>query len=159
MSLTGFHNAFFDMSDPLGVTERQPAGCPPGAFPSDTLAGDPGNQPQGNSNCQTPRFRPGTLGPDRAGGGGQAAQGNQDQRSARAIEVRTLGASYGLELYLKRKLTSRVGGFVCDVTEDRREGRHVAAARCSGRSGRLDGRGDVAAHPVGHLLRRQARHA
>lgn len=112
VSLTGFHNAFFDMSDPLGVTERQPAGCPPGAFPSDTLAGDPGNQPQGNSNCQTPRFRPGTLGPDRAGGGGQAAQGNQDQRSARAIEVRTLGASYGLELYLKRKLTSRVGGFV-----------------------------------------------
>ncbi len=26
--------------------------------------------------------------------------------------MRTLGASYGLELYLKRKLTSRVGGFL-----------------------------------------------
>ncbi len=67
----------------------------------------------GNSGpCGTPRFRPGTLGSDRAGGGGQAAQSNNDQRNANAIEVRTLGASYGLELYVKKKLTSRVGGFL-----------------------------------------------
>lgn len=112
-TVTGFHNAFFDMSDPLGVTQREPAGCPPGSFPSDTLAGDPMRQPTGNSGpCGTPRFRPGTLGSDRAGGGGQAAQSNNDQRNANAIEVRTLGASYGLELYVKKKLTSRVGGFL-----------------------------------------------
>jgi hypothetical protein len=43
-TLTAFHNGFFDMSDPLGVVDRAtPTGCPPGTFPSDTLAGDRAN--------------------------------------------------------------------------------------------------------------------
>jgi hypothetical protein len=108
---TLFHNAFFNMSDPLGATEPVLNGCPPGTFPGDTLAGDRGSQPENASACG-PRFRAGILGPDRSGGGGQGADGRNSSRVQSAFEVRTLGASYGLELYLKRKLSHRVGGFL-----------------------------------------------
>ena len=66
---TVFHNGFFNMSDALGVMQAQPAGCLPGTFPTDTLAGDPGGLAR--SHMCGDRFTPGTLGPDRSGGGGQ----------------------------------------------------------------------------------------
>jgi hypothetical protein len=108
---TVFQNAFFSMSDPLGSNEPELDGCPPGAYPSDTLGGDRGRQPSGNPDCGD-RFDPGTLGPDRTGGGGQAADSRGGRRVADAFEVRTMGSAYGLELLLKKKLTDRVGGFL-----------------------------------------------
>ncbi len=111
LTVTGFHNGFFDMSDPLGSTPRTQQGCPPGSMPADTLAGDRVTDPgQGGSNCGA-RFTPGTLGPDRSGGGGQGADSTNGQRTANALEVRTRGRSYGLEVFLKKRLTSRLGGF------------------------------------------------
>ncbi len=108
---TVFHNGFFDMSDPLGATPMEINGCAPGTFPSDTLAGDRGSDPMGTGNCK-PRFTVGTAGPDRTGGGGQGADSTGSTRASNALEARTNGASYGLELFLKRRLTSRVGGFL-----------------------------------------------
>ncbi|MDB4944869.1 MAG: TonB family protein / TonB-dependent receptor [Labilithrix sp.] len=109
---TVFHNAFYDMSDPLGSAEQTIAGCAPGTFPVDTIAGDRGGQPGNNSQaCGVPRFPPGTIGPDRSGGGGQGADSNNSRRVQSAFEVRTRGQAFGLELFLKRKLTSRIGGF------------------------------------------------
>src|SRR5690606_38281348 len=64
---TVFHNAFFDMSDPLGASPPQISGCPPGAFPTDSIAGDRGRIGGGSgrgSTCGVPRFPPGTIGPD-----------------------------------------------------------------------------------------------
>jgi hypothetical protein len=76
------------------------------------LAGDRLTQATTPPPCRT-RFDPGTLGPDNSGGGGQASTGGGNgERVLRAFEVRTLGHSYGLELYLKRALTSKFGGFV-----------------------------------------------
>ncbi len=110
---TVFHNAFYSMSDPLGVAAAQTSGCPPGAFPTDTLGGDRGNQPGGNgATCGTPRFTPGTVGPDRSGGGSQAAESTNSTRTANLFEVRTDGQAYGLELFLKRRLTKKLGGFL-----------------------------------------------
>ena len=109
---TVFHNGFFDMSDPLGATPMQTNGCAPGSFPDDTLAGDRGaGKPTGSSSC-TPRFTAGQVGADRTGGGGQGADSTGSTRAANALEARTNGAAYGLELFLKRRLTSRVGGFL-----------------------------------------------
>jgi hypothetical protein len=108
---TVFQNAFFNMSDPLGAIEPIVAGCAPGQYPTGSIGGDLGEQPDNPSFCG-PRFPEGTLGPDRSGGGGQAADSRGGRRIGRAFEVRTLGASHGLELYLKRRLTSRVGGFL-----------------------------------------------
>jgi hypothetical protein len=114
-TLTAFHNGFFDMSDPLGVVDRPSGGCAPGTFPAGSIAGDRLSQPTGGgggSTCGVPRFVPGTIGPDRSGGGGQGADSASAQRNVNAFEVRTKGASYGLELFVKKKLTSRLGGFV-----------------------------------------------
>ncbi len=106
-TVTVFHNAFFNMSDPLGSRRRQLGGCPPGTFPVDSIAGDRGSQPTGNaSNCR-PRFTSGTIGPDNSGGG-EGAPGTV----ATILETRTLGSSYGFEFFFKRKLTSRLGGFL-----------------------------------------------
>jgi hypothetical protein len=110
-SATLFQNAFFNMSDPLGVTTPQANGCLPGTFPGDTLAGDPG-APFANAPRCGQRFSPGTLGPDSSGGGGQGAETRNGQRTSAAFNARTLGAAYGLELYLRRKLTDRLGGFL-----------------------------------------------
>lgn len=109
---TVFQNAFFDMSDPLGSLEPAQNGCPPGLFPDDTLAGDRVVQPEGNGTFCGPRFLPGTLGPDRSGGGGQGADSNNGRRAADAFTVRTMGKAYGFELLLKRKLTKKLGGFL-----------------------------------------------
>jgi hypothetical protein len=111
-TLTGFQNAFFDMSDPLGSLAPTENGCAPGQFPVDSLAGDRVVQPTGNAASCAPRFTPGTLGPDRAGGGGQGVDSRQGRRAADAFAVRTRGAAYGVELLLKRKLTKRFGGFL-----------------------------------------------
>jgi hypothetical protein len=109
---TVFQNAFFDMSDPLGSLEPTQNGCPPGLFPEDTLPGDRVGQPEGNGTFCGPRFLPGTLGPDRSGGGGQGADSNRGRRAADAFTVRTMGKAYGFELLLKRKLTKKLGGFL-----------------------------------------------
>jgi hypothetical protein len=116
-TLTAFHNGFFDMSDPLGVVDRStPQGCLPGTFPVDSIAGDrgvqPGNTGNFNSACGTPRFAPGTIGPDRSGGSGQGADSSSANRNVSALEVRTKGNAFGLELFVKKKLTSRLGGFL-----------------------------------------------
>jgi hypothetical protein len=108
---TVFQNAFFNMTDPLGVLEPQVNGCPPGTFPSGSLAGDRGRQPENASACGD-RFDRGTIGPDFSGGGGQGADGGGSSRLRDALQVRTLGSAYGLELYLKRKLSSRIGGYL-----------------------------------------------
>lgn len=107
---TVFQNGFFNMSDPLGTAQPEIDGCPPGTFPTDSLAGDTGRPPLNTPDCG-PRFPPGTLGPDFSGGGGEGADGDGGREARRAFEVRALGAAYGLELYVKRKLTSRLGGF------------------------------------------------
>ena len=113
VTATVFHNGFFDMSDPLGGTQRELSGCAPGSFPADTLAGDRGADPNSNfaGRC-TPRFTAGTVGPDRSGGGGQGADGGGTASAADALAARTNGQAYGLELFLKRRLTSRIGGFL-----------------------------------------------
>jgi hypothetical protein len=108
---TGFHNGFFNMSDALGVRQPTLEGCPPGSFPSDTLAGDPGAEPARTPNCNN-RFAPGTVGGDRSGGGGQGAESPSTQRTIQAIEARTSGNAYGFELFVRRKLTERLGGFL-----------------------------------------------
>lgn len=113
LTSTVFHNGFFDMSDPLGVSERPTAGCAPGAFPAASLAGDRGSAPGPNgAPCGVDRFPAGTIGPDRSGGGGQGAESQGQRNATRALEVRTRGAAYGLEVFLKRRLTRRVGGFL-----------------------------------------------
>jgi TonB family protein len=109
---TVFHNAFFDMSDPLGAAPPQVGGCLPGQFPTDTIGGDRGNQPKSAQPCGVPRFPPGTIGPDRSGGGGQGADSNSSRRVQNAFEVRSQGSAYGFEFFLKRKLASRIGGFL-----------------------------------------------
>lgn len=106
-----FHNAFFDMSDPLGAAEVLVQGCPPGAYPSETLGGDPGASLEEPPFCGD-RFDEGELGPDRSGGAGQAADSRGGRRFADAFLVRTQGQAYGLELYLKRRMTGRLGGFL-----------------------------------------------
>jgi hypothetical protein len=108
---TVFHNAFFNLSDALSVTAPDISGCQPGQFPSNTISGDPGVQPGGTGRCG-PRFPAGTIGSDRAGGGGQGAQSAGDVQQAQAFATRATGSAYGLELYFKRKLTSRLGGFL-----------------------------------------------
>jgi hypothetical protein len=110
-TLTAYNNGFFNMSDALSVSQPTISGCAPGTFPSDTLAGDRGAQPMGNASCG-PRFTQGTIGPDRSGGGGQAAQSAGDVQTAQAFETRARGEAYGLELYVKRKLTKHIGGIL-----------------------------------------------
>jgi hypothetical protein len=109
---TVFHNAFLDMSDPLGAAPAEIGGCIPGQFPSDTLGGDRVTQPTNAQPCGVARFPPGTIGPDRSGGGGQGADSNNGRRVQNAFEIRTGGTAYGFEFFLKRKLASRVGGFI-----------------------------------------------
>ncbi len=99
---TVFHNAFFNMSDALSYQPPQLNGCLPGSLPSDMLFGDTG----GTSGRCPGRIRvPGTLGADGSGGEG-------GMNAATALETRTIGTSYGLELFVKRKLTGRLGGFL-----------------------------------------------
>ncbi len=108
---TAFQNSFLDMSDPLGSTEPDLDGCPPGSFPTGSLGGDRGGLVTGSPDCGL-KFAPGVLGPDRSGGGGQGADSSNGRRFAQAFEVRTLGHAYGLELLLKRSLTDKLGGFL-----------------------------------------------
>jgi TonB family protein len=113
---TVFRNAFFNMSDPLGATQQPTRGCPPGSFPIGGLPGDQGGLPpesRGNNNnlCGDPLFLPGIAGPDRSGGSDQGATSRGGNTAAGALEVRTLGSAYGLEIFVKRRLTHRLGGF------------------------------------------------
>ena len=74
---TVFHNAFFNMSDALGVTQPSPTGARRARSRPTSLAGDPGGREAARS-CM-PRFTSGTVGPDRSGGGGQAAESSDTQ--------------------------------------------------------------------------------
>ena len=105
---TVFHNGFFNLSDALSVTQPVAAGCPPGSFPDDSISGDRGTQPGGNGRGCKPAFPAGTVGPDATGGGG----GQGSSQLATALSTRANGRAYGLELFIKRKLTSRLGGFL-----------------------------------------------
>lgn len=113
-TLTLFHNGFFDMSDPLGTDQPNiNSVCRPNqALPWNAIGSDRGGQPGGAPLRCTPRLNPGVIGEDRAGGAGEGAESRGDQEAARALEVRTRGSAYGLELFLKRRLTSRLGGFL-----------------------------------------------
>jgi hypothetical protein len=110
LTTTAFHNAFFNMNDPLGTTEPIFSGCPPGSFPTGSIAGDRGGQPMGAGSCLR-RIEPGKIGPDRSGGPGDGADSPGAEARANAVLVRTMGTAYGLEIFLKRRLTSRIGGF------------------------------------------------
>jgi hypothetical protein len=114
LTATVFHNGFFNMSDPIGATPREVSGCVPGTFPADTLAGDRGADPTSgrSGSCGSPRFTEGKVGPDRSGGSGQAADSTGATTAANSLAARTDGQAYGLELFLKRRLTSRIGGFL-----------------------------------------------
>jgi TonB dependent receptor-like, beta-barrel/Gram-negative bacterial TonB protein C-terminal/TonB-dependent Receptor Plug Domain len=101
-TMTTFHNAFFNMSDPTSYQPRQLSGCVPGSVPDDWVFGD--RSGSANAGCPSPIKRPGTVGRD--GGGDNGAMVIQ------ALETRTLGTAYGLELFLKRRLTNRLGGFL-----------------------------------------------
>jgi hypothetical protein len=110
---TIYHNGFFNMSDALSVLAPQSGGCPPGSFPADSLTGDRGGQMGGfgGGGCGK-QFAQGTLGADRSGGGGLGAQSASDIQTAQAFETRSNGTAYGFELFIKRKLTKRLGGFL-----------------------------------------------
>lgn len=112
VSATVFQNAFFNMSDPLGATPPESSGCPPGAYPTDSIGPDFGEAWDVFVPYCGARFLPGTLGPDRSGGGGQAADSRGGRRLAEAFEVKTLGSAYGLEIFFKRRLTGKLGGFL-----------------------------------------------
>jgi hypothetical protein len=109
---TVYNNGFYNMSDALSVSQPTISGCPPGSFPADSLAGDRGSQPTGGGGTCGPRFPAGTVGTDRSGGGGQASQSAGDIATAQAFETRSRGSAYGLELFIKRKLTKRLGGIL-----------------------------------------------
>jgi hypothetical protein len=102
---TVFHNGFFNMSDALSVMQPDLSGCPPGSFPSDTLGPDPERQPVNPRSCGQNRVKQaGTILGDQM----NADAGN----TATALETRSHGTAYGFELFIKRKLTSRLGGFL-----------------------------------------------
>lgn len=81
---TFFLNGFFNMNDTLGTTQRD------GGTPPDTGGGmGPG-----------PGGPPGTDGPP------------EDGPEPALLNDRALGNAFGLEVYIRRKLTERIGGFV-----------------------------------------------
>src|SRR5262249_40302146 len=96
-TVTTFHNAFINMSDPISFRPRQLEGCVPGSLPGGFAFPDrSGSQ---NAGCPSPVRKPGTVGRDGGGDGGTTA--------LQAFETRTLGTAYGFELFLKRRLTHR----------------------------------------------------
>jgi TonB family protein len=113
---TVYHNGFFNMSDPLGSSQATLGGCPPGSFPDQTLPGDRGNQPQNpRGGCRSPDTISQDTGhvlQDATGGQGNGSGGGGTASAVAALEKRTMGRAYGFELFVKRKLTSRLGGFL-----------------------------------------------
>ncbi len=114
-TLTVFHNGFLNMSDPLSYSPASLGGCPPGSFPDATLGGDRGGQASGSRGCRTAQQIAAAKGHVLSDGGGGVRLGgdsNGTTQAATALETRTNGHAYGLELFVKRKLTSRLGGFL-----------------------------------------------
>lgn len=99
---TLFHNAFFDMSDALSLSQTQTSACPPGSTPSGAVS---------RSCTAVP-----TQGP--VPGAGNVRAGANDgtiggtNETVDALEARTNGTAYGLELFVKRRLSDHFGGFV-----------------------------------------------
>jgi hypothetical protein len=112
LTATVFHNAFFNMSDPLSVAQRAAGGCAPGQFPDDSLGGDRGNQPINPSRCGANGRSPNKPGFDTTGGPGLGADAGQANNPVNQLAVRSNGNSYGLELFLKKNLTSKLGGLL-----------------------------------------------
>jgi hypothetical protein len=110
-SATVFHNAYFALSDAMGATRRTANGCAPGQLPTDSLAGDGGGDALQSQDCGAARFPPNTVGPDASGGAGDGADPSGAERAVDRFETRTDGRAYGLELFVKNKLTSRLGAF------------------------------------------------
>jgi hypothetical protein len=71
-------------------------------LPGDWVFGD--RSGGANPGCPSPIKRPGTVGRDGGGDNGTTA--------LQAFETRTLGTAYGFEVFLKRRLTNRLGGFL-----------------------------------------------
>jgi TonB family protein len=84
---TVFHNGFFNFSDPLGVMQSQPATNPP------------------------QMSIPAAAGPN-GSGGAQTMDDGGNAQTIQSLETRTNGTAYGLELFIKRKLTERFGGLI-----------------------------------------------
>jgi hypothetical protein len=90
MTVTLFHNAFFNLSDALSVAAAPVSGCGSGALPGGSLLGS------GSQTCTN----------------GQTVPASGDAQTAQELETRSNGSAYGLEFFLKRKLTSKIGGFI-----------------------------------------------
>jgi hypothetical protein len=104
-TVTAFHNGFINMSDPFSSSPRETSGCPPGSFPEDSLAADPGAPRGGRGACPRSTVADGKLGPD----GSDNRRANQ---VASVFETRTQGSAYGIEVLIKRRLTQRLGGLI-----------------------------------------------
>lgn len=91
MTATLYHNAFFNLSDALSVNQAPISGCGSGTVPGGSLVGS------GNSvNCSS----------------GQTVPTGGDAQTAQTLTTRSSGSAYGLELFVKKKLTHKLGGFV-----------------------------------------------
>jgi len=90
MTATLYHNAFFNLSDALSVNQAPISGCGSGTVPGGSLVGS------GNSvNCSS----------------GQTVRRGRRANGADADDAVERSA-YGLELFVKKKLTHKLGGFV-----------------------------------------------
>ncbi len=91
MTATLYHNAFFNLSDALSVNQAPVNGCGSGSIAGSPLGGS------GNSvGCTN----------------GQTVPSGGDYQTAQALSTRSNGSAYGLEIFLKRRLTEKLGGFV-----------------------------------------------
>ena len=113
-TLTLYHNAFDNMRRPARRSTARGQRLRAGHVPH-RLDRRRSRHRRGRRRRQHVRraaLHPHRIGPDRSGGGGQGADSAGAQRTANAFEVRTKGEAYGLELFVKKKLTDRIGGFL-----------------------------------------------
>ncbi len=89
MTATVFHNAFFNLSDALSAAGAPVSGCGAVATANGPLVG-------GGGSCT----------------GDQQIPSTGDAQNAKYLQTRSNGSAYGLELFLKRKLTNKIGGFI-----------------------------------------------
>lgn len=87
-SATAFHNTFFGLSDPLSLTSPSSSGC---EAVTPAPGGDDALSSQASRRC--------------------GSDEGDERGSTGLLNVRSMGSSYGLELMLKRRLTSKLAGF------------------------------------------------